>query len=650
MTETRWAGLLLRIRRSAAPPEGELSDGELLRRFADSGDAASFELIVWRHQHLVFGVCRRVLGDHHDAEDALQATFLVLARKARSIGKREALAGWLYGVAYRVAVAARRNRTRRRLRQRPLAAAAAVTLPDFPVPAERDEFWSAVDAEVSQLPAPFRAATVLCYLQGKSVDEAARQLGCPRGTVASRLARARERLRGRLSRRGITLTTGAVAAALTESAASALAPERLVHAIVRAVTSSHLSGPGVSAPVAALTQEVLRMMLIKKMVTSVVFVLALASTFLLGAGFAVRLYAGDRTEGQGAEQGSALTGPAVDQEEKAPPDPLPVSVVRPLRREYTPHQTFEGRLAEAEAVSVPFPGDRYLVRMALDKPSVKKGEPLFGLPSKDDEQKMLLLTREVDRLSEYAYQSSENALEARKLFALGKLAESQLDLAAKGLATAEAALKKAKENFDQAEKTLLTTKVVAPVSGRIVAKDNSCIRLLPDDTIGLVFKMDERAYVRFRGQLAADKRQAEGAELPVQLVDQQGFPEKAILKHFESEFDSVDHRIWVHCALADPERLRLPGMVAQVRVPLGKPRSALEVPTGALRTGDSPARVWVVNQQNIVEERLVKLGPDDDDMRVVEEGLQPDDQVIVGVLPRLQPGVAVAPRLQAPRE
>ncbi len=187
MEDRSLSRLLQEVRKTAGDGVG---DAELLSRFAATGDEAAFELLVHRHQRLVFGVCRRILGDHHDAEDAFQAAFLALARKAGGIGKREAVAGWLFRVAYRTALAARAGRARRVSRERPVVAAEATAAPADPAAApERREAWAAVDEEVNRLPERFRAAVVLCYLEGKTVDEAARLLGCPRGTVASRLAR-----------------------------------------------------------------------------------------------------------------------------------------------------------------------------------------------------------------------------------------------------------------------------------------------------------------------------------------------------------------------------------------------------------------------------------------------------------------------------
>src|SRR5262249_13107360 len=151
--------------------------------------------------------CRRVLHELHDAEDAFQATFLALARNAGRISKREAVASWLQKVAYRAALTARARRARRLAREQ-LGGPAdpGPASQDVAAPAENEELRRLLDGEVSRLPERFRAPVVLCYLEGRSVDEAALVLGCPRGTVASRLARARERLRLRLAGRGLALT------------------------------------------------------------------------------------------------------------------------------------------------------------------------------------------------------------------------------------------------------------------------------------------------------------------------------------------------------------------------------------------------------------------------------------------------------------
>jgi RNA polymerase sigma factor (sigma-70 family) len=194
------------------------SDGQLLLRFAAHQEAEAFALLVQRHGRLVWGVCNRVLGHHQDTEDAFQATFMVLARKAGSIRRAEALTCWLLGTAHRVALRARRDAaTRRRHEQRviPMQAKNAVSQNNL------EEVIAVLDEEVQQLPAKQRAVFTLCSLEGKSLEEAGRQLGWKVGTVSGTLARARQALRGRLQRRGVTLSAMLTAAALARETAAA---------------------------------------------------------------------------------------------------------------------------------------------------------------------------------------------------------------------------------------------------------------------------------------------------------------------------------------------------------------------------------------------------------------------------------------------
>ncbi len=197
--------LLQHLRRLiGSPGPAGATDDQLLRRFVNGGDDAAFELLVWRHGPMVLNVCGRVLRDEHLAEDAFQATFLQLARKAGSIGRGEALAGWLYQVAYRTAVRARRRAEQAVVRERPLL--------DLPVPAagvspDEEAAWRelrpVLDDEVRRLPEKYRSVFILCCLEGMTNEQAAQELGCPKGTVLSRLSRARERLKKRLERRNL---------------------------------------------------------------------------------------------------------------------------------------------------------------------------------------------------------------------------------------------------------------------------------------------------------------------------------------------------------------------------------------------------------------------------------------------------------------
>ena len=192
-------------RRQCPSPSGAVSDSQLLERFLQQRDEAAFELLMRRHGPLVFGVCRRVLHHTEDAEDALQATFLMLARKAGVIGRRESVSGWLYTVAYRIALRIKRRSAQRIHRQMPVED--MLDDESGSDPAERmayRELRRLLDAELSRMPEKYRTAFILYHLEGKTCDEAAECLGCPRGTVRSRVGRARRRLRDRLVLRGWT--------------------------------------------------------------------------------------------------------------------------------------------------------------------------------------------------------------------------------------------------------------------------------------------------------------------------------------------------------------------------------------------------------------------------------------------------------------
>src|SRR5262245_54802454 len=194
---------------------GDLSDGQLVQRFLtarDGADQAAFTALVERHGPMVLGVCRKVLGNAQDAEDAFQATFLVLARKAGSVRKANSLAGWLHRVARRVAIQAKAIAVRRRVYERRSAAMKAVQL-------ERQEGssegWPELHEAIARLPERYREPVVLCYLEGFTTEEAALRIGCPQGTILSRLSRARERLKGQLERRGLVPSTPSLVMGLT---------------------------------------------------------------------------------------------------------------------------------------------------------------------------------------------------------------------------------------------------------------------------------------------------------------------------------------------------------------------------------------------------------------------------------------------------
>jgi outer membrane protein assembly factor BamB len=243
----------------AARTTDGIADRLLLDRFVRNRDETAFAALVERHGGMVLGICRRVLRHAHDAEDACQAAFLVLARKAASVRKRDSLASWLHGVAYHVAKNLRRDLARRSARE-----AQPPETPETDVIAEvtRREEQALIDEELARMPQRYRATLVLSYLEGKTRDEAARELGWSVGKLRRRLERGRELLCKRLTRRGLTLSAALFATALTEASASAVAPPALVVATVKGglLFASGQAGAavGISLRVVALAEAMLK--------------------------------------------------------------------------------------------------------------------------------------------------------------------------------------------------------------------------------------------------------------------------------------------------------------------------------------------------------------------------------------------------------
>ncbi|HEY7313908.1 MAG TPA: sigma-70 family RNA polymerase sigma factor [Gemmataceae bacterium] len=271
------------------------TDGQLLSQFLFRRDEAAFVALVRRHGPMVLGVCHRVLGNAADAEDAFQATFLVLVRKAASLTARAVLGDWLHGVARRTALSARRDCARRRAKEQ------AMARPDVQGEAIQDDWLPLLDEELSRLPENYRLPIVLCDLEGKTRREAAARLGWPEGTVAGRLARGRALLARRLVRHGGAVSSISLAAVLAQNAAPACVSEALLHSTAQAA-SLFAAGTGaatavISTKVAALTEGVVRAMFLAKLKT---VTCALALTVLVGLGGAALVPGSGRLPAAGA--------------------------------------------------------------------------------------------------------------------------------------------------------------------------------------------------------------------------------------------------------------------------------------------------------------------------------------------------------------
>jgi RNA polymerase sigma factor (sigma-70 family) len=269
------AGRILRV----VLGSGEVADRDLLARFAATREEDAFAELVRRHGPMVLGVCRRVTGHPHDAEDAFQAAFVVLARRAAQVARPEQLANWLYGVALRTALEARK--ARRRVQEQPVSAAPEPAAP--PEPDDNTDLRRVIDEELARLPDKYRAAVVLCDLEGVSRSAAAVQLKIPEGTLSSRLAHARKVLAGRLSRRGVTASAALITSILGREAVSAVPRELVVLTarVARAAVAGAVPAGAVSASVSSLADGAMKTMLATRLRTMLG---AVAACGLLGLG------------------------------------------------------------------------------------------------------------------------------------------------------------------------------------------------------------------------------------------------------------------------------------------------------------------------------------------------------------------------------
>jgi len=294
MATGQLSGIIQHLRRAMLLRDGAgLTDGQLLEDYLSRRDEAALAALVERHGPMVWGVCRRVLSNYHDAEDAFQATFLVLVRKAASIASRELLANWLYGVAHQTALKARATVAKRKVREKQVK--------EMPEPAVVEQalgndLQPLLDRELSRLPDSYRVVIVLCDLEGMTRKEAAQHLDLPEGTVGSRLARARAMLAKRLTQRGVTLSGGALAVVVAQNLASAGMQTSVAFSTIKAaslVAVGQVAATGIiSAKVAALTEGVLKAMLFNQLKTALAVLLMVT---LVGIG-ATALIADDKSD------------------------------------------------------------------------------------------------------------------------------------------------------------------------------------------------------------------------------------------------------------------------------------------------------------------------------------------------------------------
>jgi RNA polymerase sigma factor (sigma-70 family) len=335
-----------------------VSDAQLLQSFLATRADAAFAGLVRRHSGMVWGVCLRILRQHQDAEDAFQATFLVLLRKAASIRPAGMVGNWLYGVAHHIALKARsmsdKRRSRERQQEAPLANAAAK-------PEASQELPHLLDQELSRLPDKYRAIIVLCELEGKTRAEAARQLGIPEGTAAGRLTRGRSLLARRLARQGLALSATALSSTLAQSTLAA-APATVVASVLH---SSRLTAPAaVSARVSALTEGMVKMMFVQQLLRRLGSGLLLVALILGGA----LLWQYALAQSPGDQAGSAK--PPVTVTEEQPP---------PRKKSKTPDAQKKPNMPADDLHLWSQPVGGLQGRLRVERRDVINGTPLFNV-------------------------------------------------------------------------------------------------------------------------------------------------------------------------------------------------------------------------------------------------------------------------------
>ena len=385
-----------------------LSDWQLLDRYLKQRDEVAFAALVARHGPMVLGVCRRTLRNPTDVEDAFQATFLVLVRRARQLGPQDAIGPWLHGVATRVALRARCEAARRH-RFEPVKAASTLSFEDRS--AVNRDLGEILDQELSRLPAKYRHPVVLCYLEGQTHEEAARQLNWPIGTVKGRLSRARDLLQSRLSRRGLAPTAGALTFALSSDVSAAIHHELLDRTVKSALPFAlgEATGPIVSASITSLVEGVLTTMFLNSLKWAGVglFICGLAFT---GIGVAMaRQDTKAKAEVAPAvleEPATTSTAAAGTSAKVAPPNfdtPDVISRLNDLRKEHIRAAAREWDVAYGELLKKP---------NAAIEPVYQASKRLFDaqLPlSTQPDQKVARATEHFDRVRAIARAQQSNA-------------------------------------------------------------------------------------------------------------------------------------------------------------------------------------------------------------------------------------------------
>lgn len=650
MPDRRLQDLIRRLRQVVGPKGGILPDAELLRRFVELGDQAAFEALVWRHGPMILSVCRRILHHEQDAEDAFQATFLVLARMARSVRKKASIAAWLYRIAKRTS---QRTGKQNASRQRTLGAlAGAGSSGAVSSDVERLELQRLLDEEIRRLPGEYRETASLRYLEGHSTDETARLMGCPPGTVLSRLAWARERLRSRLAQRGLGFEAAIAMSRFSRHAVPASCVKSTVSAAMQVKTSSAL---GVSRATPFLIAEgVVHTMVVTKWTIGA---LAVAGVLTAAAGLHGLAVARSTPQATGAQPeqdviaqkapAPALNEPAPKAKEASPED---VRVMTPIEKESAEYVQFEGRTQASASIDIRprFSStlQNVLVRGGAE---VKKGDLLFELDKRPFDIALDKTRAEVVRAESRYIEAKTRHAQTSQLAKSATVSAQEVQIAQSRLEVAKADLELAKVGLEGARLDAEAARITAPISGRIgevlavpgssVDQKTLLTTLVSADPIYVNFYMDERSFMQLRTRLQAKS----AMPVSMSLGNDAKFSRTGRVYSVDNQFNPVNGSIRVRAVFPNPMDDILPGMVARVRLNFGEPQKVLLLPSSLIDADRGSNWVYLVNDKDELERRFITLGWRDGSLLVVHKGIQRTDRVVLGFPSKTKLGSRVKP-------
>jgi len=635
-----------------------LSDGNLLERFLnDRGSVgeAAFAAIVERHGPMVHRVCRGVLRESHDADDAFQATFLILARKAGSIRRNGSVASWLYGVARRVALKARSARTRRAALE---LSAGAWNMEHQPE--TRDiEFQPEIQEEVDRLPPKYRAAVVLCDLEGLTHEEAAGELRIPVGTVKVRLARARQRLRGRLVRRGLAPV---LLAAAGSSRGSACIPAPLLESITQAamrIAAGEVAGA--SAPVAALVKGALRAMMLARLKTLVALVAA-SLPFVVATTWILCALPGPVRSSQVPEPKNAQTGKAQPEADLKPsPDSSIISVkvkkedlplfkklpaAMEAGRSATIYAVVSGKAAEvAVKLGEPVQSGQLLVRISAPELEAELEESRAIV---EKVQAHTLKTQAMLRLERVALEKARAKIGFAGDDAV-KEATAKVEVAEAEVAEADAAVRVAREGVGKAMSRVALTRIVSPLDGavaRVVCNEGDVIRPgFESGSFELLTVMNTtrmRVVVDVPEALASVLKNTSNAKVKVLPL---GLPPiEAKIARTAPVIEPNSHTMRAEIELDNADKALRPGQSVLVTLQVGEKQGVILLPESAVLSADpgKPFECYRV-VDGLAKRTQIVLGGTYDGRDEILEGLKEGDVVVVNAHQITREGQPIRP-------